>query len=92
MEGIFCALVVRVTNGVSIAIDKIMPFSGKILIEFYSTPGRTYAVQYSTNMISWQTADPFIIAPANYVQWYDQGPPETETLPGTRYYRVFELP
>ena len=86
------AFTLTITNGVSIAIDKIMPFSGKILVEFYSTPGRTYAVQYSTNMISWQTADPFIIAPANYVQWYDQGPPETETLPDIRYYRVFELP
>jgi hypothetical protein len=80
------------TNGVNVAIDKIVMLNGKILIGFYATPGRTYAVQYSTNMISWLTANPFIIAPANYVQWYDQGPPETEPLTVNRYYHVFEMP
>jgi hypothetical protein len=49
-------------------------------------------MQYSTNGTIWLTADPFIIAPANYVQWFDQGPPQTEPLTGTRFYRIFELP
>jgi hypothetical protein len=80
------------TNGVAVAIDKIVMLNGKILIGFYATPGRTYAVQYSTNMISWLTANPFIVAPANYVQWYDEGPPETEPLTASRYYHVFEMP
>jgi hypothetical protein len=43
-------------------------------------------------MTSWLTADPFIIAPANYVQWIDYGAPKTEILPATRYYKAFELP
>jgi len=79
-------------NGVLVAIDKIVVLNGKILLGFYATPGRTYAVQYSTNMISWLNANPFIVAPANYVQWYDQGPPETEPLTANRYYHVFEMP
>ena len=49
-------------------------------------------MQYSTNMVSWLTADPFIIAPANYVQWIDYGAPKTESLTGTRVYHAFELP
>jgi hypothetical protein len=70
--------------------------AGRFLIEFTATPGRSYAVQYSTNnMISWETANPIIIAPADRVQWYDDGPPKTESPPtafGSRFYRVIELP
>jgi hypothetical protein len=70
--------------------------SGRFLIEFSATQGRSYAVQYSTNnMTSWETANPIIIAPANRVQWYDDGPPKTESKPttvGSRFYRVIELP
>ena len=79
-----------VTNGVGIMITNYVASSG--LIGFYATPGRSYAVQYSTNMINWQTADPFIIAQANYVQWIDYGAPKTESLTGTRFYRALELP
>jgi hypothetical protein len=48
-------------------------------------------VQYSTDMENWLTADPFIVASSNYQQWFDQGPPKTQTLDGSRYYRAFEL-
>jgi hypothetical protein len=84
------AVALTVTNGVGIMITNYVASSG--LIGFYAIPGRSYAVQYSSDMESWLTADPFIIAPANYVQWFDQGPPKTESLPAIRYYRVFELP
>jgi hypothetical protein len=69
-----------------------MLLNGDFLIGFYTTPGRSYAVQYSTNMANWLTADPFIKAPINYVQWIDFGAPKTESLTGTRFYRAFELP
>jgi hypothetical protein len=77
-------------NSVGIMTTNYVASSG--LIGFYTTPGRSYGVQFSTNMIAWLTASPFIIAPANYVQWVDSGPPKTETLGVTRFYRVFELP
>jgi copper(I)-binding protein len=86
------AVTLTVTNGVGVKIDNITPSSGGMLIGFYATPGRSYAVQYSSDMTNWLTADPFIIAPANYVQWFDQGPPKTQNLPATRFYRAFELP
>lgn len=86
------AVTLSVTNGRPVALNNIVMLNGKILIGFYASPGRTYAVQYSTNMIAWQTASPFIVAPANYVQWYDEGPPATETLSNTRYYRAFVMP
>ncbi|MGA3285173.1 MAG: ice-binding family protein [Verrucomicrobiota bacterium] len=69
--------------------------SGRFLIEFSAIPGGRYAVQYSSDLTSWKTAIPIITAPANRVQWYDDGPPKTESNPtnvGSRFYRVMVLP
>ena len=82
--------------GPILAIDRSVQLqSGRFLIEFSTTPGRRYAVQYSTNLTSWITVIPSITAPANKVQWYDDGPPKTQSKPGavgSRFYRVVELP
>jgi copper(I)-binding protein len=72
--------------------------TSRFLIEFSTTPGRSYAVQYKSDLTTnttWKTAVPVIIAPANRVQWYDDGPPKTESEPTSttnRFYRVIELP
>ena len=87
------AVALSVANGIGVAIDKEALLSnGGVLIGLYTTAGRSYAVQYSTNMTTWVTAAPFFTAPANYVQWIDGGPPKTEPLAPTRYYRAFQLP
>jgi len=82
-------------TGIVLSINSTNVLAGRLLIEFTATPGRSYAVQYSTNLTNWKTAVPIIIAPANRVQWYDDGPPKTESNPtntGSRFYRVVELP
>ena len=88
-------LVVTATGPV-IEIDRKVQFeNGRFLIEFTATQGRHYAVQYSSDMVSWKTANPIITAPANRVQWYDDGPPKTESKPtsvSSRFYRVILLP
>jgi len=69
--------------------------NGRFLIEFSTTPGRRYAVQYSADTITWKTAQPIFTAAATRTQWYDDGPPKTESKPasvGARFYRVVELP
>lgn len=69
--------------------------NGDVLVEFATIPGRIYAVQYSSDMVNWQTALPVITAPANRVQWIDAGPPGTSSSPAqasVRYYRVILLP
>jgi hypothetical protein len=88
---------VSVTNTGSVfAIDRnVQLVGGRFLIEFSAVTGNRYAVQYSSDMQTWITADPVITAPANRVQWYDDGPPKTESQPGTigsRFYRVMALP
>jgi uncharacterized repeat protein (TIGR02543 family) len=68
---------------------------GRVLIDFTTTPGRRYVVQYSSNLTDWKTTDPIITAPSNRVQWYDDGPPKTESKPdsvGSRFYRIVQLP
>ena len=69
--------------------------SGRFLIDFIAVPGSRYAVQYSSDLITWKTASPTIPSPDDRVQWYDDGPPKTESLPGSigsRFYRVIQLP
>jgi len=83
-------------TGTVMPIDRFVKLAdGRFLIEFSATPGRTYAVQYSSDMTHWKTAVPNITAPANRVQWYDDGPPKTDSAPtsvASRLYRVLLLP
>lgn len=71
--------------------------NGDILIEFPSLPGRSYTVLYSTNpgFTNELAAQPSIIAPADRVQWIDDGPPKTVSRPASvseRFYRVIQNP
>jgi hypothetical protein len=86
----------RTPAGEVITVDRSVQLaSGRFLIEFTTAPGRRYLVQYSPDMASWTNANPTITAPADRVQWLDDGPPKTISPPGglgSRFYRVFELP
>jgi uncharacterized repeat protein (TIGR01451 family) len=71
--------------------------NGWRLIEFPTTPGRTYTVVYSTNVSfsDAMIAPPSITAPANRMQWIDYGPPATVSAPTdapVRFYRVYLSP
>jgi uncharacterized repeat protein (TIGR01451 family) len=68
--------------------------AGRFLLEFRSEPGRRYAVQYRDSLSqTWSTAVPLVTAPANVVQWFDDGPPKTTAPPpaASRLYRVLLL-
>jgi hypothetical protein len=67
--------------------------NGALLIEFASTPGATYVIQYSSDMQNFKTAAPPIVAAGTRVQWIDSGPPKTDSLPGSagqRFYRILQ--
>jgi len=91
----FAAPVIPAVSGPVITVDRSMQLvSGRFLIEFMSTPGVTYVVQYSSDLVTWKSAMPNITAVANRTQWYDDGPPKTESIPtalGLRFYRVIVL-
>jgi uncharacterized repeat protein (TIGR01451 family) len=82
--------------GTTVQLDR-EPFvsNGYLVIEFASVPGDTYVVQYSSDMQTWSTAVPPIVAAGTRVQWIDAGPPKTDSSPGApgqRFYRVVQLP
>ena len=84
-------------TGTGRAIDRFVQVSGgRFLIEFTAVPGNRYAVRYGSDPASiTNTANPIITAPSNKVQWYDDGPPKTESIPtntGSRFYQVMEQP
>jgi len=92
---VFAPMAVTETGPVVVVDRSVQLESGRFLIEFSAIPGRRYAVQYSSDLETWLTAVPTITAPANRVQWYDDGPPKTESKPstsGSRYYRIQLLP
>ena len=83
-------------RGTPVGITQVVLLpSGDVLIEFPATPGRTYTVLYSdgVSFTNERAAQPSLVAPADRVQWIDDGPPKTVSRPATvssRFYRVIE--
>ena len=70
----------------------------QVWIEFQAVAGQRYTILYgdTPTTTNWNVVAPTIVAPGNRVQWLDDGPPKTPTVPlsgGTnRFYRVIESP
>ena len=72
-----------------------LPVQGAISLTWNASAGRTYQVEYSTDLVSW-FASPTgeVIAPGSTASWTDSGPPDTTAPPFTapqRFYRVFQF-
>ena len=85
-------------SGTAGAIQKITDsrfVNDRFIIQLSSIPGRTYTVEYKDDLLSptWKIAIPSIVASANVTQWYDDGPPKTDSLPSSvtnRFYQVIK--
>lgn len=70
------------------------PQQGTITLTWPATTGRTYQVEYSTNLLYWITSPAGEITATNSVaSWTDSGPPGTLTPPfgvNARFYRIFQ--
>jgi uncharacterized repeat protein (TIGR01451 family) len=95
VEAILPAGVTQTSTNGSVAVKRVFADTRndgmRFVIEFNSVPGKTYAVIYSSDLVTWKVATPSIKATANVTQWYDDGPPKTESKPGSvtsRNYRV----
>lgn len=67
--------------------------SGGLLLEFTTASGRSYTIQYSSDLLLWNNVLPKIQGTGGRVQWIDNGPPKTLSHPGTegrRFYRMVE--
>jgi len=76
--------------------DTRIPGETRFVIEFGTIPGRSYTIIYSDdNLLTWSVATPSVQANANVTQWYDDGPPKTQSKPNSvpsRFYRVILNP
>jgi hypothetical protein len=67
---------------------------GTFLLNFPTTAGATYYVQYSADLKNWSTSPYPVSGTGNFVQWIDYGPPATSSLPkaaSARFYRVIQV-
>jgi len=72
-----------------------LPLQNAISLTWDASVGRTYQVEYSTDLVSW-FASPSgeVLAAGPTASWTDGGPPDTAALPFTatqRFYRVFQF-
>jgi uncharacterized repeat protein (TIGR01451 family) len=79
----------------SLAISRCTLVPQGLLIEFQSVPGRAYLILYSDNasFTNALMAQPTIVAPADRVQWIDDGPPKTISRLAdctNRFYKVVQ--
>ena len=65
--------------------------NGDMLLEFLSTPGDSYTIQYSHNGEDWFGVLPAVTAGANVTQWVDNGPPKTPSHPSTMKSRLYRV-
>ena len=75
-------------------IDRILPLPNAMLLEFPSTPGQPYGMEYTLPDGTWQRSSIRLRAAGTRTQWLDRGPPYTPVPPSaqpTRLYRVRRL-
>jgi hypothetical protein len=73
----------------------IMLSDKTFLVEFASIANRVYYIQYSSDLRTWKTAQPAITGNGTWIQWIDNGEPDTESAPAAtslRFYRLIMLP
>jgi hypothetical protein len=76
-------------------IDSRIPGEARFVIEFDTIPGQVYTIIYTDDLQTWKAATPSLTANSTRTQWYDDGPPKTESKPlsnGSRFYRVMVAP
>ena len=81
------------TSGVDVTLMQVLG-NGDVLIEVASIPGHVYAIEYSADMTGWLRVSPTVSAPANRLQWIDNGPPKTAVRPSEvrqRFYRIVDI-
>lgn len=83
-----------VVNIVSIQPRLTFQATGSVLVEFKTQSGKSYLIEYSSNMVDWKSALPTINGTGQNVQWIDNGPPRTLSHPSqvsSRFYRLSEI-
>jgi hypothetical protein len=90
------ATTVTVTNGTGEHVVRgVFLRDRNFMVEFVTVTNRRYYIQFSSDLKTWTTAQPFVPGNGTTIQWIDAGPPETESLPvlsNKRFYKVISSP
>jgi hypothetical protein len=82
--------------GTTLTPDRAEFHQGRFKVDFLSTAGKTYYIQYSASALGpFETSFPGLAGTGGRIQWVDTGPPRTTSLPtaaGTRFYRLLQVP
>jgi hypothetical protein len=65
------------------------------MVEFMSSIGAHYSIEYSADLKNWKSAQPAITGNGTWIQWIDNGQPKTDSLPSAtarRFYKLILLP
>jgi hypothetical protein len=84
-------------NATPLTITAMRFTNGTFLVEFPTTLGNHYYIQYAPSTVSLtnaQTVLPPVTGTGSRVQWIDNGPPKTDSPPtnGARFYQVLQSP
>lgn len=76
-------------------VERVLFRDPLALVEFNTISNRLYYVQYApvASATNWSTALPPLTGNGQRMQWIDNGPPKTESLPGgatNRFYRIIQ--
>jgi len=81
--------------GVAMELEpRVTLANGNVLLEFNSSTGKNYYLQYSDDMTVWKTALPKVTGTGNRIQWIDNGLPKTDPHPSaarSRFYRILAV-
>jgi len=81
-----------VPSGTTLDVERVQVFNGRFHVDFKTIAGRLYYVQYAVSIAGpWETSFPPVAGTGSTVQWVDNGPPRTSSLPGgagSRFYRI----
>lgn len=82
-------------SGTQVPVDRAEYRNGVFLVEFVTITNRLYSVQYKHDPADvnavWKTAAPVVRGTGSRMQWMDNGPPKTESIPisqASRFYRI----
>lgn len=84
----------RAAGSTNVTVEQIVKLAnGSVRLEFPSTPGKSYTVVYSDNVLfsNAMIAPPVIVAPANQTFWIDYGPPGTVPAPANSVSRFYQI-
>ncbi|MFC7336897.1 hypothetical protein ACFQY0_06890 [Haloferula chungangensis] len=81
------------TNPLQLDLRVVRKTASGIIVEFLTEKDQNYTIEYSSDMHHWNVSMPPIIGTGERIQWLDQGPPKTESVPtDSRFYRVTNTP